>query len=77
DLATANSTPPRPATEIYRALRPPAAAGWDFSSRWLENPQQLSTSRTTTRAPVELNALLYQLEKPPARASAAAGDRAK
>ncbi|MGS9254283.1 trehalase family glycosidase, partial [Salmonella enterica subsp. enterica serovar Infantis] len=41
------------------------------------NPQQLRTIRTTTRAPVDLNALLDQLEKPLARASAAAGDRAK
>ncbi len=43
----------------------------------MDNPQQLSTIRTTTIAPVDLNALLYQLEKTLARASAAAGDRAK
>lgn len=77
DIATAKSNPNRPATEIYRDLRSAAASGWDFSSRWMDNPQQLSTIRTTTIAPVDLNALLYQLEKTLARASAAAGDRAK
>ncbi|WP_265340920.1 trehalase family glycosidase, partial [Salmonella enterica] len=35
------------------------------------------TIRPTPIAPVDLTALLYQLEKPLARASAAAGDRAK
>lgn len=77
DIATAKSNPNRPATEIYRDLRSAAASGWDFSSRWMDNPQQLSTIRTTTIVPVDLNALLYQLEKTLARASAAAGDRAK
>lgn len=77
DIATAKSNPNRPATEIYRDLRSAAASGWDFSSRWMDNPQQLSTIRTTTIVPVDLNALLYQLEKTLARANAAAGDRAK
>lgn len=63
DIATAKSNPNRPATEIYRDLRSAAASGWDFSSRWMDNPQQLNTIRTTTIVPVDLNALLYQLEK--------------
>lgn len=77
DIATAKSNPNRPATEIYRDLRSAAASGWDFSSRWIDNPQQLGTLRTTRILPVDLNALLYKMEKVLARASKAAGDDAK
>lgn len=75
DIATAKSNPNRPATEIYRDLRSAAASGWDFSSRWMDNPQQLGTLRTTSIVPVDLNALLYKMEKILARASKAAGMR--
>ncbi|WP_336220789.1 alpha,alpha-trehalase [Citrobacter amalonaticus] len=77
DIATAKSNPNRPATEIYRDLRAAAASGWDFSSRWMDNPQQLGTIRTTHILPVDLNALLYKMEKILARASKAAGDDAQ
>lgn len=77
DIATAKSNPNRPATEIYRDLRSAAASGWDFSSRWMDNPTQLSTLRTTSIVPVDLNALLYKMEKMIALASKAAGDDAK
>ncbi len=77
DIATAKSNPNRPATEIYRDLRSAAASGWDFSSRWMDNPNQLSTLRTTSIVPVDLNALLYKMEKMIALASKAAGDDAK
>lgn len=76
DITTAKSNPNRPATEIYRDLRSAAASGWDFSSRWMDDPNQLSTIRTTSIVPVDLNALLYKLEKMLARASKAAGDDA-
>ena len=75
DIATAKSNPNRPATDIYRDLRAAAASGWDFSSRWMDNPQQLGTLRTTSIVPVDLNALLYKMEKILARASKAAGVR--
>ncbi|WP_410759178.1 alpha,alpha-trehalase [Citrobacter youngae] len=77
DIATAKSNPNRPATEIYRDLRSAAASGWDFSSRWMDNPNQLSTLRTTSIVPVDLNALLYKMEKMIALASKAAGDDTK
>ncbi|WP_455427875.1 alpha,alpha-trehalase TreA [Dryocola sp. LX212] len=69
DVTTAKNNPNRPATEIYRDLRAGAASGWDFSSRWMDNPEQLGSIRTTTIAPVDLNALMYQLEKTLAHAS--------
>nr|HAT2258018.1 alpha,alpha-trehalase [Citrobacter freundii] len=77
DIATAKSNPNRPATEIYRDLRSAAASGWDFSSRWMDNPNQLGTLRTTSIVPVDLNALMYKMEKMIALASKAAGDDAK
>jgi alpha,alpha-trehalase len=51
----------RPASEVYRDLRAGAESGWDFSSRWLDGAA-LATIRTTTIAPVDLNAFLYGLE---------------
>lgn len=77
DIATAKSNPNRPATEIYRDLRSAAASGWDFSSRWMDNPNQLGTLRTTSIVPVDLNALMYKMEKMIALASKAAGDDTK
>ncbi|WP_153752860.1 MULTISPECIES: alpha,alpha-trehalase [unclassified Citrobacter] len=77
DIATAKSNPNRPATEIYRDLRSAAASGWDFSSRWMDNPNQLGTLRTTSIVPVDLNALMYKMEKMISLASKTAGDDAK
>ncbi len=77
DVTTAKKNPNRPATEIYRDLRSAAASGWDFSSRWMDNPQQLGTIRTTSIVPVDLNALMYKMEKLIAEGSKAAGDTAK
>jgi alpha,alpha-trehalase len=52
----------RPAGEVYRDLRAAAESGWDFSSRWFDDPQRLSTSHTTQIVPVDLNSLMYHLE---------------
>jgi alpha,alpha-trehalase len=48
--------------EIYRHLRSGAASGWDFSSRWFADKQNISTIQTTQFLPVDLNCLMYQLE---------------
>lgn len=77
DVTTAKNNPNRPATEIYRDLRSAAASGWDFSSRWMDDPNQLGSIRTTSIVPVDLNALMFKLEKMLARANQAAGDSAK
>ena len=57
----AQSNRPRP--EVYRNIRAACESGWDFSSRWLKDGQTLETIRTTEIIPVDLNALLYHLEK--------------
>ena len=62
DHTTADETD-RPDADIYRDLRAGAESGWDFSSRWLGDPDDLSTIRTTRIVPVDLNALLYGLER--------------
>ncbi|WOZ79277.1 alpha,alpha-trehalase [Kosakonia sacchari] len=77
DVTTAKNNPNRPATEIYRDLRSAAASGWDFSSRWMDDPNQLGTIRTTSIVPVDLNALMFKMEKMLARGYQAAGDSAK
>ena len=61
DVATAQAST-RPAAEIYRDLRAGAASGWDFSSRWLADPQDFATIHTTDIIPVDLNSLLWMLE---------------
>jgi alpha,alpha-trehalase len=76
DVTTAKNNPNRPATEIYRDLRSAAASGWDFSSRWMDDPKQLGTIRTTSIVPVDLNALMFKMEKLLAKASQDAGDSA-
>ncbi|MDH4295825.1 MAG: trehalase family glycosidase, partial [Cyclobacteriaceae bacterium] len=52
--------------DVLRNLRAAAESGWDFSSRWLsqdkEGKFQLYTIHTTDILPVDLNALLYNLE---------------
>jgi alpha,alpha-trehalase len=48
--------------EVYRHLRAAAESGWDFSSRWFADGQQLGTIHTTDILPVDLNALLFHME---------------
>jgi alpha,alpha-trehalase len=47
---------------LYRDLRAGAESGWDYSSRWLADKQNMGTIHTTEIVPVDLNALLYFLE---------------
>ncbi len=75
DVATARKAP-RPATTVYRHLRAGAESGWDYSSRWLADPADLSSIRTTDIVPVDLNSLLWALERNIARRCAAAKDEA-
>lgn len=67
--------------EVYRSLRAAAESGWDFSSRWLSQDENgeydLSTIHTTNIVPVDLNSLLYNLEKTIARAASIKGDDQK
>ena len=48
---------------LYLHLRAGAESGWDFSSRWLLDPKDLSTIHTADIVPVDLNCLLYHNEQ--------------
>ncbi len=75
DVATAADAAPRPATATQRDLRAGAESGWDFSSRWLRDPKALATIHTTDIVPVDLNSLLWAMERRIADRCRAAGDR--
>lgn len=64
----------RPVHEVYRDLRAGAESGWDFSSRWQADPRDISTIRTTSILPVDLNCFLLKLETEIARLSEVKGD---
>ncbi|HKY61389.1 MAG TPA: alpha,alpha-trehalase TreF, partial [Gemmatimonadota bacterium] len=50
-------------TAFYRNVRASAESGWDFSSRWMQDPSDLRTLETTELVPVDLNSLLYHAER--------------
>ena len=76
DVATAREATNRPAAEVYRDLRSGAESGWDFSSRWFDDPQDLATLHTTEIVPVDLNSLLWTLERTIAAHCRALAERA-
>ncbi|XP_060206751.1 probable trehalase isoform X1 [Lycium barbarum] len=46
--------------EFYRDLASAAESGWDFSSRWMRNESDLTTTSTTSILPVDLNVFLLK-----------------
>ena len=73
DLHTAEAANRDP-KEVYSDIRAACESGWDFSSRWFEDAENLHTIRTTKIVPVDLNSLLYNLEQVLAKAYRLAGD---
>lgn len=63
DMDTAGEAPDREPDRLYLHLRAGAESGWDFSSRWFEDPSDISTIHTADIIPVDLNSLLYMLEE--------------
>ncbi|MEM6380301.1 MAG: alpha,alpha-trehalase TreF [Bacteroidota bacterium] len=59
--------------EFYTDVRAACESGWDFSSRWFEDGQNITTIVTADIIPVDLNALLYNLELTLAQAYQEAG----
>lgn len=72
DVETARKSG-RPVEEMYRNLRAAAESGWDFSSRWFADGRTLATIQVVKTVPVDLNSLLYQLERTLVKAHALAG----
>lgn len=67
DVQTAQQATGRAPNEVYRDLRATAESGWDFSSRWFGDNMNLTTVRTTSIIPVDLNSLMFHLETSIAR----------
>lgn len=44
-------------------IRAACESGWDFSSRWFKDQKNLNTAHTTDIVPIDLNCLLWHLEK--------------
>lgn len=76
DVATAKAAAPRPAAEVNRDLRAGAESGWDYGSRWLRDGKTLATIDTTEIVPIDLNSLLWKMEKAIASRCRTAGDTA-
>jgi alpha,alpha-trehalase len=62
DVTLAGATE-RPPSQVFRDIRAAAESGWDFSSRWFADAHTRATIDTTKIVPVDLNSLLYGLEK--------------
>ncbi|WP_116137715.1 alpha,alpha-trehalase TreF [Trinickia diaoshuihuensis] len=77
DVLTARSMPQREPGELWRDLRAGGETGWDFSSRWFADDRTLATIDVTSLVPVDLNALLYGLERTLAKAYRLQGDASR
>ncbi len=62
DVDTHARAAPEQRAGLYRNIRAGAESGWDFSSRWFGPAGGLESIRTTELLPVDLNALLWQVE---------------
>lgn len=63
DFELAQRVPAADREALYRNIRAAAESGWDFSSRWMRDPGDLRTLETTALVPVDLNSLLYHMER--------------
>lgn len=62
DIETAEQSGRKDSSRLYLHLRAAAESGWDFSSRWFMDAQDIRTIHTADIIPVDLNALLYHME---------------
>lgn len=63
DVELAEHITDRLPEDVYRHVRAAAESGWDFSSRWFKDGENMTTIHTTDIIPVDLNCLLWNLEK--------------
>lgn len=49
--------------QLYRNIKAACESGWDFSSRWFTDPMDMATIITTEILPIDLNSLMYHMEK--------------
>jgi alpha,alpha-trehalase len=53
----------RPRKQVFRDIRAAAESGWDFGSRWFADGHTRASIDTTEIVPIDLNSLLFGLEK--------------
>ena len=73
DITTAEESGRNP-EELYLNISAACESGWDFSSRWFADPNKMTTIQTTEIIPIDLNALMYNLEQTLANARRFAED---
>uniref|UniRef100_A0ACD5TND7 Uncharacterized protein n=1 Tax=Avena sativa TaxID=4498 RepID=A0ACD5TND7_AVESA len=49
--------------KLYHQIASAAETGWDFSSRWMSNPTDMTTLVTTFIIPVDLNTFIFKMER--------------
>ena len=74
DVAQAQASAREP-RRTYREIRAAAESGWDFSSRWFADSRTLAAVDTTEIIPIDLNSLLFGLEKAIRAGCERTGDR--
>ena len=62
---------------LFSELSASAETGWDFSSRWFADRRNISTAETSHIIPVDLNAVLYGVERVLSKMFNATNDTAK
>lgn len=75
DRALAAHSAREPAA-LYRDLRAAAESGWGLSTRWLADPAHLDSVQTTALLPIDLNSVLFGLERAIAAGCERRGDQA-
>ena len=75
DQLLAKSSGREPA-QFFRDVRAAAESGWDFGSRWFGDGRTLTSIETTNIVPVDLNSLLFGLERAIQRGCEESADRA-
>jgi alpha,alpha-trehalase len=63
DVQLAEDLPEEEAKDLYGHLRAAASSGWDFSSRWYAREGEFASTETAHLLPVDLNSLIYFMEK--------------
>lgn len=64
DLALADCTNGASDREaLLRNIASAAESGWDFSSRWCADDQDLASIRTTQIIPIDLNVYIWNVEQ--------------
>jgi len=77
DMETASGIPGSEREAFFRNIRAACESGWDFSSRWFSDGQNLSSIETISILPVDLNTLLWFMERKLSEWSRLSGDESK